>query len=280
MPRSKNASETIRRTPSVNELWKQQLYYQWQVTRHNDISFLYNQASWLKAKHVLEVGCGTGHFLEHIASQFSDKLYKGVDIHPDVLRRGAFIRRRNPHVQLYRANLLWSQPKWKSSFDFVIARLVLQHLPSIDEFLARMSEVLKPRGTLLIYDANDTLMKWSPAVPSLESLLEKLSQSQKKAGVGRSWWNRIRSASGAHSFEIIHSTDIVFSSAGDEQKRALFRMFNNLGPLVVKHFGLNVELRRYRRELLTWLNDPNSYGQFGMRAILLRKKKSFFSFLR
>ena len=276
----KKSQSNNKKASSLEKLWDRQLHNQWMLTRGPDITFFQNRSEWKAARHVLEVGCGTAHFLEHLATYFPEKIYRGVDIQPRVLQRGLEVRERNPHVHLYQGDLLNLNRIWKNTFDFVIARLVLQHLSSIDEFLESVGCLFRPGGTLLVYDANDSMTKFEPRVPAVENLMQLLAQKQGKTGVGRQWWDELSAKCGRYSLKVQGTHDVVFSSAVKETKLALFRTFGTLGSLATRQFGLDIDLPGYRKDLSEWKNKPNSYGQIGMRAVLLRKRRSLIQWFK
>lgn len=108
----------------------------------------------LKGGFFFEAGCGDGQFSlflkEHgcriLANEPSAKARKacekkGLETVEGYLGKGAF-------------------PKMKETFDAVVARQVLEHVPDPNDFVAGMREILKPGGVGLI------------EVPSLEQAIE------------------------------------------------------------------------------------------------------------
>ena len=92
-------------------------------------------------KDVLEVGCGTGLVLRHIA-QFA-KSAKGVDLSPGMLEHA---KARGLDVEEASATEL---PFKDESFDVVCSFKVLAHVPEITKALTEMARVTRPGGWIL-----------------------------------------------------------------------------------------------------------------------------------
>jgi ubiquinone/menaquinone biosynthesis C-methylase UbiE len=90
--------------------------------------------------HVLDLGCGDGQIARALAAQGSDVL--GVDptqLHIDI----AIERGGGPRYLLGGATEI---PADDNSFDAVVACLVFEHIDQMDEAMAEVARVLKPRG--------------------------------------------------------------------------------------------------------------------------------------
>lgn len=161
--------------------------------------------------------------------------------------------------------------RWHHRFDFVIARALLQHLPSLPEFLASVSRVLKPGGVLLLIDAKDSLLKWTPRVSAIEELMARLAKTENSNGAGRDAMKKVERICKQFPFEILRRADLVYSSSNIQTKKAIFSMFSNLGDLCNAHFGLSIDLNRYRQGLASWRKAPDSYAQFGMTSLVLKR---------
>jgi ubiquinone/menaquinone biosynthesis C-methylase UbiE len=89
---------------------------------------------------VLDLGCGDGQIARALAAQGSDVL--GVDptqLHIDI----AIERGGGPRYLLGGATEI---PADDNSFDAVVACLVFEHIDQMDEAMAEVARVLKPRG--------------------------------------------------------------------------------------------------------------------------------------
>lgn len=103
-------------------------------------------------KRALEVGCGTGLILEHVAKVA--ELAQGIDLSPGMLEKA---RERGLDVREASATEL---PFEDERFDLVYSFKVLAHVPDIAKALSEMARVAKPGGTLLAEFYNPWSMRY------------------------------------------------------------------------------------------------------------------------
>ena len=105
-----------------------------------------------KNEFILDLGCGTGFFLE-ILKDYKSKLY-GADISPMMIKYAQ--QRVGNSVELKVANcenLPWED----SAFDIIVCILSFHHYPNPDKSLDEMKRVLKKNGHITIAEM------WYPA---------------------------------------------------------------------------------------------------------------------
>ena len=97
---------------------------------------------------ILEVGCGSGHFLEMIKQNFDVEVY-GVDLdcgHIEFAKNSAKQKGLNINYQVADIKNL---PFEDDSFDLIYSYTVVEHLPFSD-FIAEQKRVLRPGGKVVI----------------------------------------------------------------------------------------------------------------------------------
>jgi amino acid adenylation domain-containing protein len=110
----------------------------------------------LEPHKVLEIGCGAGLLLQHLAPEST--VYVGTDISASALeqlRSWKDTRDDLKHVELLHRSALGLQELKSSSFDTVILNSVVQYFPDIEYLLAVIEEamrLLSPQGTVFIGD--------------------------------------------------------------------------------------------------------------------------------
>ena len=109
----------------------------------------------LKGLKVLEVGCGAGRFTE-ILLKYGANL-KSFDLSLAVEAN----KLNNPSVNICQADIM-HMPYKENYFDLVLCIGVLQHTPSPEKSLAKLIEVLKPKGLLAI---DHYRRKWRNLLP-------------------------------------------------------------------------------------------------------------------
>jgi amino acid adenylation domain-containing protein/non-ribosomal peptide synthase protein (TIGR01720 family) len=109
----------------------------------------------LSPKRVMEIGCGTGMVLHHVAPHVD--AFTGIDISESVVARlrASVERRGMTNVTLRRAHADASEPADRQSYDAVVLNSVIQYFPSADyllDVLAAAAEAVKDGGAIFLGD--------------------------------------------------------------------------------------------------------------------------------
>ncbi len=102
-----------------------------------------------RAWRALEIGCGPGRILRHLAPQFGE--LHGVDVSDEMIALAEQNLREFPHVHVHASDGTNLNLFGDNSFDFVYSYAVFQHIPSrevIFRYLTEARRVLKPGGIL------------------------------------------------------------------------------------------------------------------------------------
>jgi SAM-dependent methyltransferase len=100
------------------------------------------------ARRVLDVGCGLGRLTARLAVPGREVV--GVDLSPEMIARARRFGATMPALTFHCGDFLAMEfaPR---SFDCVLSVAVLHHMP-VDAAVARMVELLRPGGRLIIQD--------------------------------------------------------------------------------------------------------------------------------
>jgi amino acid adenylation domain-containing protein len=110
----------------------------------------------LRPSRVLEVGCGVGLLLQHLAPKCA--VYVGTDFSASALAQlGPWVKRREDlkHVELLQRSATELRDLQSGSFDTVVLNSVVQYFPDIEYLLAVVREavrLLSPGGRIFIGD--------------------------------------------------------------------------------------------------------------------------------
>lgn len=102
-----------------------------------------------RARRALEIGCGLGRLMRHLAGEFGE--IHGVDVSDEIVRMAREKLARIPHAHVHRTGGADLAAFADDSFDFVYSYAVFQHIPSREVIFAYLSEarrVLKSGGVL------------------------------------------------------------------------------------------------------------------------------------
>jgi arsenite methyltransferase len=111
---------------------------------------------------VLDIGCGTGPQSRTIAAIPGVGEVVGVDQLEPFLERGRELAADMPNVSFEQADAR-DLPFGDASFDAVVLHTLLTHVPGPEGVLAEVHRVLKPGGSVAIYDGDFTTMSVATA---------------------------------------------------------------------------------------------------------------------
>lgn len=161
-----------------------------QLASLNDLSEAVNYNRWIfrliepyLGARVLDVGCGTGNFIEYL----SGRKILGLDVNSTYLSIARRKFKNNKDVQFAQFDLGKSFKKFKKfKPDTVICVNVLEHVKDDEKLIRECSSLLPPNGKLIFF---------TPAIPSLFGEMDRtyghfrrytrkeLSEKMKKNGV-------------------------------------------------------------------------------------------------
>ena len=102
---------------------------------------------------LLEVGCGSGAITRVLAGQPGVAEIVAVDPSPVFLAKARELAARHSHVT-FREGDVRALDFEDAAFDVAVAHTCLTHLPGPDQALRELFRVLKPGGTLAVFDGD------------------------------------------------------------------------------------------------------------------------------
>ncbi len=115
--------------------------YQW-VRKYTLLKKLQLISKYFKTGSILDIGCGTGEFL----NTCQNAKWKTLGIEPDVDARQMAIKNFNLDVR--NENELALLPD--ASFDIISMWHVLEHVPALNERIDELKRLIKPNGIIII----------------------------------------------------------------------------------------------------------------------------------
>jgi len=107
---------------------------------------------------VLEIGCGRGKLLAMLAQKHKKNKFFGIDIDKAAIIAAQTLKKKNriKNVEFFAADIFSYCPKNKDLFEVVVCSEVLEHIEDTDNFLEKISFLLKPGGKLILSTPNKT----------------------------------------------------------------------------------------------------------------------------
>ena len=158
LPEYYKSEDYISHTDSKRNLFEKLYHLVRSISLKKKLNLINSYSS--KEKNLLDIGCGTGDFLE--VAQQNNWSISGVE--PNEKARDIANKKTNNAV--FEINQLL---KFKSnSFDVITLWHVLEHLPNLEDHISVFKTLLKPNGTLIVavpnyksYDAKHYKQFWA-----------------------------------------------------------------------------------------------------------------------
>ena len=119
-----------------------------------------------EAQNVLDVGCGTGHFLSIVSKSYPQIRLLGADFSEEGLQVAQGIV---PNATFTKDDVMIPNTEWREKFDVVCCFEVLEHLLNPEEALRNLMNYVKLKGYLVLGVPNGRLdtyeghiQFWSP----------------------------------------------------------------------------------------------------------------------
>jgi SAM-dependent methyltransferase len=147
------------------------------------LDLLHDDTAYPPGSVVLEVGCGTGAQTVTLARNSPGARVVAFDRSDGSLAqaraRVAAAGLRN--VELHRADL-WALPYAPRSFDHAFVCFVLEHLPNPGEALARLRGLLRPGGTMTVFEGDHGSAYFHPHSDAARRAVACQVELQRRAG--------------------------------------------------------------------------------------------------
>ena len=146
---------------------------------------LYQRSGLRDGIRVLDCGCGPGRLLTRLHALYPGLQSVGIETDPQLVDRAReAISEKNLRGCRILQESIMALPFPDNSFDFAVARLVLEHLPDPVTALKEVRRVLKPGGRAVFVDNDfDFHERTSPNITALDDLYAAY-QSARRADSG------------------------------------------------------------------------------------------------
>jgi ubiquinone/menaquinone biosynthesis C-methylase UbiE len=211
---------------------------------------------------ILEVGSGPGFITGFLLEALPRCTVTSVELDPNMcdFARGhlaAYLEEQR--LQIAHASIL-STDLADESFDFALARLVMQHVAAPDLAMSETLRLLKPGGRIAVLDIDDDLGGLVvPNLPAFTQLAHKVRRLQASSAgdreIGRKLWRLLAEAGfGQLGLEMVlfHSDDLGLEAFLPQYDPERYRAFVVPGGLTVD------EWERYREAYAQFVVAPDA----------------------
>ncbi len=144
---------------------------------------LHSDTVYLPGTRVLEAGCGVGGQTQILCRRSPEAEFTCIDISPDSIREAGLMAAEkgfsNVVFQQEDINALPFKPE---SFDHVFVCFVLEHLSDPGSVLRKLTNLLKPGGSLTLIEGDHGSGFWTPETPESRLAWNGLVKSQQANG--------------------------------------------------------------------------------------------------
>lgn len=163
--------EMLRLNAQVDLFWEQE---------HS----LYKRLGLKDGMAVLDCGCGSGYLLEKLHTLYPSMVCTGIEISDFLFisASNAIISKKLTRCHVYKQSILKTDLP-DNAFDFVVVRLVMEHLPDPLTAMREVSRVLKVGGRAVFVDNDfDYHVRSSPEVPELVQMYDAYCTARSRDG--------------------------------------------------------------------------------------------------
>lgn len=133
---------------------------------------------------VLDCGCGSGYLLEKLNNLYPAMICTGIEISDFLLTAASntILAKKLTRCQVHKQSILKLELP-DNSFDFIIVRLVLEHLPDPLTAMREVRRILKVGGRAIFVDNDfDYHVRSCPEVPELVELYDAYCNARSRDG--------------------------------------------------------------------------------------------------
>jgi SAM-dependent methyltransferase len=144
---------------------------------------LHSDTAYPGGSKVLEAGCGVGGQTQILCRRNPESEFTCIDISAESIQKAESMAAEsgftNAFIQQADINSL---PFLPTSFDHVFVCFVLEHLSNPVSALKKLTDLLKPGGTLTLIEGDHGSGFWTPESPESRMVWDGLVKSQKALG--------------------------------------------------------------------------------------------------
>jgi SAM-dependent methyltransferase len=253
-----------------NNLWYLHLVKQDRLEDQHDVSSYSSDPTFINAGRVVDLGTGNGNHLAILAQAFPDKVFTGIDNDREAIEI-ASTRHRLGNLHFVEGDVEDERLHvMVGSNDYVIARLLVQHLTSVSRFATQVSSILNSKGELLVVDVHESSKRFLPDMPTYRSIFCRFREHQRHKR-GNEEVFTLPLVLKQNGFIIQDEIIVVKNTDSHYKKDVLYDVLVTNLSVLEKTYGIAGNYVTARQELDRWRSADSSYASLGDYIIKARK---------
>lgn len=249
----------------LTEMWDRVQRTQVDLGFAQELVAYYSADTWMEAKSVLDLGTGNGYYLRKLASYFPDKTYCGIDSSQELIAI-AESETTVPNISFRYCDLFDAG----GQYDFVIMRLLLQHIQDVSRALAKVAEMTRPGGSALIMDPYLPARLFRPEAPELTKFLAAYKAQQAEQGLDREIAAHLDAEIDSNPKWRLADRMVLINPSTFPGTLEIFQETIYLMVKIIETTGaMRYDFDRVRREWDWWCSVENAYVQVGLAVFRL-----------
>ncbi len=229
--------------------------------------FYYQSPAWHKANSVLDIGCGNGYYLGKLSERFPDKAYTGYDISEEFI---GLARKEFGGDKISFG--VGDAHAVEGQFDFILARLVFQHLSDPEHVLKSIAASVNPGGHLLIVDSRDVWRYYHPELPRFMAFFDAFIESQRDRKLNRDFVRQLPGKIGTYpQWSLEGSWEVVIPSTTPGNLERFQTIYGEVISFVEESETVDIDFKALHEEWEAWCKHPEAYTHAGLSIVLLQK---------
>src|SRR5262252_184384 len=263
-------SRPHRAPDSVFPAWDSLLGLQTELFLPYELAFLLACPRWSTAQSILDIGCGNGDYLGRISSFFPKKRYLGIDISSAMISIARATHGAG-HIDFTASDFFQYAPP--AQVDVILMRLVLQHLWGVEPALRRCTSMLRPGGSLYIFEPDPIQFRTLPDTPLFTKLLHEIEENALRAQTNRARLSALPTILDAMpGWKVDRISRTIAPSVSSQSQRQFLHMCLLWIDILQTSGSFDFPFDETRIELEEWATKQPSYGQVGLSLIALRRE--------
>jgi SAM-dependent methyltransferase len=234
------------------------------------VHYLVAHPKWSTAASVLDLVCGPGDLINHLAAFFPDKRFTGVDIKPNFVALAKIQTQRLQNGRFFRGDLYTFTD---DRYDFIILKAVLQHLKEPDRFMKYLPNLLYANAVVLFIDTTrENFISAEPRIATFDRLYAQIEAIQKQHTGSCDCMDKLQARLGASGFRLLeaHTPSAPVSIATNRLKAVQFLIL--AGATVKKMMpSLALDLGELISDLVAWHDAPAPLMSIKSRRMLIER---------